>query len=98
MCQILHYNKYLYSEQITESENENDHFDLDHFDRPFPRYILLQCLIEEGIRVVESKIKLMELKSRELLGGIENNTYFCGVITINSKVLCLRFWKDAYED
>ena len=21
-----------YSEQMTESENENDHFDLDHFD------------------------------------------------------------------
>ena len=23
---------YYYSEQMTESENENDHFDLDHFD------------------------------------------------------------------
>ena len=23
---------YLYSEQMTQSENENDHFDLDHFD------------------------------------------------------------------
>ena len=31
-----HYNKYyifIYSEQMTQSENENDHFDLDHFDR-----------------------------------------------------------------
>jgi len=29
------YNKYLfiYSEQMTESKNENDHFDLDHFDQ-----------------------------------------------------------------
>ena len=24
-----------YSEQMTESENENDHFDLDHFDHMF---------------------------------------------------------------
>ena len=35
---IRHYNKYfifIYSEQMTESENENDHFDLDHFDQHF---------------------------------------------------------------
>ena len=35
-CQNRHYNKYyifIYSEQMTQSENENDHFDLDHFDR-----------------------------------------------------------------
>jgi len=35
VVKILHYNKYfifIYSEQMTQSENENDHFDLDHFD------------------------------------------------------------------
>ena len=34
-CQNPHYNNkyiYYYSEQMTESKNENDHFDLDHFD------------------------------------------------------------------
>ncbi len=35
LVKILHYNKYLYLyivSQMTESEIENDHFDLDHFD------------------------------------------------------------------
>ena len=26
---------FIYSEQMTQSENENDHFDLDHFDHFF---------------------------------------------------------------
>ena len=38
VVKIRHYNKYfifIYSELMTESENENDHFDLDHFDHVF---------------------------------------------------------------
>ena len=38
LVKILHYNKYLYLyivSQMTESEIENDHFDLDHFDHAF---------------------------------------------------------------
>ena len=30
---IIKYIYLYYSEQMTESENKNDHFDLDHFDR-----------------------------------------------------------------
>ena len=30
---IIKYIYLYYSEQMTQSENENDHFDLDHFDR-----------------------------------------------------------------
>jgi len=29
---IYKYLIFIYSEQMTHSENENDHFDLDHFD------------------------------------------------------------------
>ena len=33
---IYKYLIFIYSKQMTHSENENDHFDLDHFDLSFP--------------------------------------------------------------
>ena len=33
---IYKYLIFIYSEQMTHSENENDHFDLDHFDHNLP--------------------------------------------------------------
>ena len=38
---IYKYLIFIYSEQMTHSENENDHFDLDHLD-----HILAMCLAE----------------------------------------------------
>jgi len=43
-CQNRHYNKYfifIYSEQMTQSRNENDHFDLDHFDQAACLFLIL---------------------------------------------------------
>ena len=39
---IYKYLIFIYSEQMTHSENGNDHFDLDHFD-----HILAMCLAEK---------------------------------------------------
>jgi hypothetical protein len=39
---IYKYLIFIYSEQMTHSENENDHFDLDHLD-----HILAMCLAEK---------------------------------------------------
>ena len=34
---------FIYSEQMTESENENDHFDLDQNDHAFWRACIFRC-------------------------------------------------------
>ena len=39
---IYKYLIFIYSEQVTHSENENDHFDLDHLD-----HILAMCPAEK---------------------------------------------------
>ena len=44
---IYKYLIFIYSEQMTHSENENDHFDLDHLDHIL---VMLSCRKDNGLK------------------------------------------------
>ena len=77
IVKIRHYNKifiFYYSEQMTESKNENDHFDLDHFDQ------VLASLLTLGI--AQTSLALLSLNR-----SLDHFDQVCQALSFHRKLL-----------